>query len=160
MEKRLEFKKLNKKLTDVCYKLIENQDLCKLISIDTTTPLSAPDIKNAEDLIFDRIMPYYNDPNTITDTRTILSVYFDYIKGDSYAYNSMVLNFMILTHSSSLLRIEGGSRVYEIIDTLLESFDNLSGLGLGTLSLDTVKLYAPNKEYNGAIASFRLNEFR
>lgn len=156
---RQEFKKLNKKLIDVCYKLIENQELCKLISVDNTNPLATPDIESPENLIDDRIVPDYTNPETIEDTRTILNIYFDNIKGTSYAYNGMTLCFRILTHGS-LKRIEGGSRVYEIVDTLLDSFDAMTGLGLGGLELDIGKLFVVNKDYQGMVLSFKINEFK
>jgi hypothetical protein len=151
--------KLNKKLIDICYRLIENKELCKLIANDSTNPYGGSDIQNPENLINNRILPYYSNLETITDSRTVLSIYFDNIRGKPPIFNGVTLNFMVLAHES-LKIIEGGARVYEIVDVLLESFDKLSGLGLGEIEFDIGRIYVPNKDYDGMILSFKITDFK
>jgi hypothetical protein len=151
--------KLNEKLIDICYRLIENKQLCKLIANDTINPYDGADIQNPENLINNRILPYYSNMETITDSRTLLSLYFDNLRGKPPVFNNVTLNFMILTHES-LEIIDGGSRVYDIVDVLLENFDKLSGLGLGEIEFDTGRIYVPNKNYSGMILSFRILDFK
>lgn len=153
-----EFKKLNTKLMDVCNRLIDSQELCKLISVDNESPLSAPDIINPESLIKKRIYPAYVNPETITDSRSQISVYFDNIKGSS-SFKGVVLCFMIVSHHS-LKFIEGGSRVYEIFDTLMDLFDKSEGFGLGKMELELGKLTIANKDYDGMVMMFHITEFR
>jgi hypothetical protein len=159
MELKDDPRRLNNKLTDICYKLLENQNLCKLIGLDGDDPLSEPDLDSPQSLFYDRILPYYTNPSTIGESRTSLSVYFDYIKGKSNNFNNMTLTFMILTHES-LKKIDGGSRVNDILYFLLDDIDKLRDIGLGKLEMDYAKLYVPNEEYSGYIISFKIDDFK
>lgn len=156
-----QFKKLNEKLICICNKLLENQDLCKLIVYSQNKPLEENDLTQDErdSLLYTKIHPSIHIMKEVSEACTLLNVYFNKIKANGQEFKSMKLIITISVHNT-LKYIDGGTRANEIHDTLLDIFDKQSGFGLGKMELEISEIYVPNENFSGYAMVFNCSEFR
>ena len=114
-----------------CSYLMENQNICKLLScypekVDFSyNPLSNPDIENPTKLLMDKIYPLPKTPDPETEQICFVTVG---ITGGNMSYNQgyrkNLLIFDIVCHLDVWL-IRGGYRPFKIIKEIDQTFNNI-----------------------------------
>lgn len=154
------FTELNLNINSVLLKLIENKNLCKLLTYNTYTPLSENDIEDNLSLIFNKIYPFPFTPKVEDEACSIINVLFDDFeigKNNPYFKNSQ-LSFVVLCHNS-LWRIEGMLRPFSILNEIDTIFNSQHGYGIGKMHFVSGNLLWANTQYSGYKVTYELCDF-
>jgi hypothetical protein len=119
------FKELNAGINKIIEIILNNQDICKLLFYDEYNPLSLPNISNTRSLLMDRVFPLMKNPDSETEQKTILDIY--YYSSEPWDKNSgfrqTYICFDIICHLD-LWMIESGIRPYSILNEIDMMFNN------------------------------------
>lgn len=154
------FKELNQNLEKILIQLAENQNLCKLLTVNTKTPLESPDIPDTYDLIFKNIYPMPKIPDTQENESSFVTVWFDDFnrKPKSVSFKNNIITFCILCHIN-LWRLEGELRPYAILHEIDEMFNQKRGMGIGELQIESGRFLWVNNFYSGYQVQYRMHDW-
>ncbi len=156
------FEELDENINKVMMKLIESQNLCKLLYYDTghdEDPLSKPDIQDMSSLLFDRIYPLPKIPNIEESTSSLLTVFFDEIRlSENINFKGTILSFTILCHID-LWRMPGKLRPYSIKHEIDKIFNEQRVIGIGKMQFERSRFTWANEKYSGYRLDYRIYDF-
>lgn len=160
------FKNVNKLKERVKMELLSNQNILKYIAYDTEDPLIGPDIDDAQSLLRDRI---YLNPmawdKTIEEVKTFLltniriaPVRYSQQFADIYLY------IYVISHNDIYELGDGSTRVWNICDELMESFNGAWGKvgneGIGKCQFRSMNEVTSRKDYYAVELQFVFTEFK
>lgn len=154
------FKELNQNLEKILIQLVENQNLCKLLTVNTKTPLESPDIPDTYDLIFKNIYPMPKIPDAQENESSFLTVWFDDLnrRPNSNAFKNNTITFNILCHHN-LWRLNGELRPYAILHEIDTMFNQKRISGIGKVQLESGRFLWTNDFYSGYQVQYRMYEW-
>jgi len=124
---------LSENLFIIINKIIENQDIVKMVNYDVINPLLQPAFTNPKSLFMTRIFPYPYS-GIISETQTQIRVY--YGKTNINIIEQTPIIFDILTHESLYMIKDQNNvsllRPYEIANRITQQFDKNS---IGTIGV-------------------------
>jgi len=161
------FKELNTNLNLVIQMMLENKNLCKLLTYDTPDALQKPDLIGYEDyngLLYTRIFPYPKDITNRTEANSIILVGLDNFNPIGNTFVSNLLRFRILCHESLWDMNDNGMgmklRPYLIMQEIANLYNNQRVVGIGKLLLaNGGELITNNGSYSGFHLSYKITEF-
>ena len=113
------FEQLDNQVQNIILKLLENENICKLIYYNTEDALTQPPVENPTDLIKTHIYTQTYIPPTDEET-TYLVVFFDMfdsMDGGNVYLRKGRLYFNVVTHRN-LWNIDGGQRVIRLMNEI------------------------------------------
>lgn len=160
------FSGLNDYVKKILRKILNSDDLCKLIYYDIKD-ISDKEITNEQKLTMingdekdRRIFPYPFIPGTTVETKTVLSFYFDRLRlaRNNKEFNFGEIIFDIFSHEDIWLMEDFEVRVYSIMSEIDKIFNNTDELGIGRLQLDSQfgLTYLPPFSQNSTFYGYRL----
>jgi hypothetical protein len=118
-------------------KMLENQEVAKLVWYNVSNPLSQVDIVNTQTLIKTRVFPYlYNGVIVEPQVQTQIRVYYGNAKIKNVVIEETPVIFEILTHDDLVLIDGTGTkllRLYEIASRITKQFDKIPIATVGVL---------------------------
>ena len=131
---------------------LKHQDLLKLIDINTTTPFSSPDIENVGSLVMRKIFPTPATLEVPTEQETNLRIFFPFGSLQNRAVLDSRVSFQIVLHNNlwNIRREDGlrGIRPYEIMNKIVDIFEDKSIKSLGVLHFVNYSWQHINKDYS------------
>ena len=154
------FNELNQNIMTVLLKMIDNQNLCKLLNYNSYDPLSEANIIDTSALLFDKIYPFPFTPDVDSIANTQINVFLDSFQlgKDNPAFKNNQLTFIVLCHSS-LWRIDGMLRPFAIMEEIDALFNSTNGIGLGKMKFTSGNLTWANANYSGYKVSYSICDF-
>jgi hypothetical protein len=153
------FQELNNNLMAVLIKLIESQDLCKLLYYTQTNPLDQPDISDTSTLLFDKIFPIPKIPDNQQTEGNLLTVIFDDIRLDNnIGFKDSIVSFNIICHINQW-RIDGSIRPYAIMNKIDEILNNQRVVGLGKMIFSRSRFGTINDMFMGYRLDYKVIDF-
>ncbi len=120
------FSTLEIKIRKIVEKVIESQDLCKLIYYNQPNPLDQPDITDTSILIMDKIFPLPKYSFSETDKGSRINIYFK--NSQPYENNSgfrqIILCIDVICHDDVWIIDNSGIRPYALSNKIDEIFNN------------------------------------
>lgn len=126
---------LSSNLVLILQEIVKNQNICKLLHYNTSTPLSSADITlPANNLILNKIFPYPFNQNVILEDCSQIRVYVPngYLENNRIIENTDICFDIIVAKNLWLINNNGQSliRSYEIAKELVNIFNkNVSTIG-------------------------------
>ena len=154
------FYELNQNIMSVLLKMIDNQNLCKLLNYNSYSPLSEANISDTSILLFDKIYPFPFVPDVDAIAISQINVLFDnfQIGKDNPAFKNNQLTFIIVCHSS-LWRMDGMLRPFAIMNEIDTLFNSTNGIGLGKMKFVSGNLMWANANYSGYKINYQICDF-
>lgn len=154
------FEELNDNIMSVLFKLIDNQNLCKLLNYTSYDPLAEADMQNTTALLFDKIYPFPFSPNIDIEARSQLNVLFEDFKlgKDNPAFKNNQVAFVIVCHKD-LWRINGMLRPFAIMKEIDILFNSTNGIGITKMEFTGGNLTWVNEKYSGYKVSYKVYDF-
>lgn len=154
------FKDLNTGMNEILTKITANQDICKLLYYNFEDALSRPDIEDTSILLAEESKLIYTDfyiPTTETIPKSYLITYLDNFRLDrsNIEFKEGILTFIVLTHMS-LYQVDGGKRLYAIINEIDEIFNETRITGFGKLFIDSCRITRANENISGYTVGYSL----
>lgn len=144
----------------VLNKLIENQNLCKLLQYNDTSPLSGSNINDTSKLLFNKIYPFPFTPEVDSEASSIINVLFDNFElnksNSDFKNNQLVL--IVICHND-LWKIDGMLRPFAILNELDNLFNLKNGYGIGKNQFGRGNLFWANEKYSGYRVTYELCDF-
>jgi hypothetical protein len=152
---------LKDKRMKVLEKILENQDICKLLYYDTAFPLEQPNIDDTWGSIFmKRVFPLTYIPTTQDTTGSLLSVYFSDISAEGVYFKNIRLKFVVMSHHDSWMNMETGDlRPDFICEKIDEMFNSENGFGIGKILFESRREIYPSDKFAGYIMTYNITEF-
>lgn len=149
------FTTLNDVLQKVILKLLDNNNLCKLLYYKDGTPLSRTNVINPTDLYKSKILPHsFNTEFGEVDVKVF--VHWGYTNGDKSLKNhTLIIN--VVTHND-LYYIDGGFRPYRILEEIDKTMNEVGFLGIGEAKFMSY-MEEPYKNKTGCIVSYKIVDF-
>ena len=152
------YRDFSTELSDILYKLSDNQELCKLIGYKDTDPLSKENYPNSLGLIWTKIFPYPKIPTINDEASVYLNVFYDGFRPYNGEYMNNNFYVQIIVHNT-LVRIKGGIRYLKIFQELNSMFNVKSGFGIDKMVLDRTKyVYLNNNQYVMMECIYRMSD--
>lgn len=161
------FLELNPNINKVLMKLIENQNLCKYLYYNNSTPLSSAAISDTTSLLYSKIYPFPTSVEVFKDTNgspvasTIINVIFDNFKigNTNNKFKNGKLIFIILCHMS-LWRLDTSEiRPYCLLNEIDEMFSEQRVIGIGKGEFESCNLVWQDSSYSGYRLTYKDYEF-
>jgi len=154
------FAELNDNIMSVLFKLIDNQNLCKLLNYISYDPLAEADIQNTTTLLFDKIYPFPFSPDVNSEARSQLNVLFEDFKlgKDNPAFKNNQVTFVIVCHKD-LWRINNMLRPFAIMKEIDTLFNAKKVIGIGKMEFSGGSLAWVNEKYSGYRISYKVYDF-
>jgi hypothetical protein len=152
------FDELNKNINNVLFKLIESQNLCKLLLYPTNDALSQPDISDTSSLLFERIYPLPKIPDPVSETGSFLTVLFDSFQlGNNVGTKQGLLTFVVIVHIDSW-RMEGTGmlRPFAIMNEIDKLFNQERVIGVKKIDINDGRLIKMNDKFWGYELNYRI----
>jgi hypothetical protein len=132
---------LSDNLIIILQEIMKQQNLCKLINYNESTPLAQTDlVLPASSLLRTSLFPYSSDDETIVEDCVQLRVwvYTGNFKGADISINDVFLD-IVIAKSLFLITIDGEPKLrpYEIMKELINTFDGINISTLGRLNFKT-----------------------
>lgn len=149
------FKELNDNVTQVLLKLLESQNLCKLLYYNSIDPLSEPDI-DPYSLLMKKIFPIPKIPGVEEAESSYLTVVFDSFRlGDNKGVKDGKLLLTAFVHEK-LWFINGQLRPISIMHEIDKLFNNQRIIGIKKLQFESGRFVAPNEKYSGYQVTYKI----
>lgn len=148
------FSELGQNVKFVTEELLKDADLLKLLTYNSSTPLSQLNVNNPKSLLFNKIYPVYKIPTVEEKEKSILTYVFSNAKlTDNVKFKEYKLIFNIICHID-LWTIKDSIRPYEIAERIDNIFNEKRGtqLSIGKVIFEDF-IY---REYNSKFAGFYL----
>jgi hypothetical protein len=152
------FERLGQFKEEILYRLVSNQNICKLLKYNFADALSKPDISNPTSLIYDVIFPYRYVPDVTNIIQTYITTEFTEFELTRNNPKNIKFNlvFYIFTHKD-LFVTENGLRV----DLLLNEVDieiQEKELGFGRVYLNLCRSFWLDNDYGGYALTYSMFE--
>lgn len=159
------FEKLNDDIRQLANKILDNQDLCKLIHYPDSNPLDMPRVNGRSDILDKRLLLFRPKLPLATETGTYVTIRATSMrssKGDYYI--KTVLRFFVYCHEEarSVHYGEGkkGDRALLIVDKIEEFMESIN-FGIGKENFGGVDEVANNDAtFSGYVVSYLDVDFR
>ena len=152
------YEELNSLVFIFINKMLENQEICKLLYYNDENPLSYPDF-NSDILLFDRINPYAKRPDPEVDKTAIVNVFLYETKPPTNNKGKRYEDFYIdvICHLDAQ-KVSGGIRQYSIMNKIDEMFNgkNIEGLSDQKIVDGGALLIYPSEWHTGYRMTYRL----
>lgn len=147
----MKFKLLSKNTMVLIEKVLENQNLLKLINYNSKTPLNEKDIANKGALVMRKIIPAPFTGVVPEDQETNLRIFFPSGDLQNRAVLDSVVVFQIVVHNDLwTIADKDGNRVlrpYEIMSEIVETFEDKTIKTLGVLHFKRFRYQYIDKDY-------------
>lgn len=156
------FKNINKLKQRVKKELLSNQNILKLVKYNVDDPLSEPDVDDAQSLLNDYI---YLNPvvwdSVIDDTRTFILCNIRVAPTrNSQQFVDVYLYMYVICHNDIYDLENGETRVWNICDELMGSFNKTWGNGVGACQFRSMNEVTSRKDYYAVELQFVFTEFK
>lgn len=148
----MKFKDLSENAITVIEKMLENEELVKLVAYDDATPYDNANVVNKSDLVLTKFFPTPVDYQVTTETHSEVRVFFPQGEVKNKKIMGNIVVFQILVHKDLWLMKEGLNkkiRPYEIMGEIVEVFENKSHAKVGVLHFTDYKFIRVNKDFSG-----------
>ena len=138
--------------------ILSNETIVKVLSNDTL------DLENADELLWEHLVPQQYIPDTITETGSYILYDMDenvlYSKGSTKGtYTELTLYFWVLTHKD-MPKYKGRLRNDILSRELKKMFNETDGLGVAKNHLIHNSIYnIPNYKYMGRLLAFKITDW-
>lgn len=156
------FNELNTNLMSVLFKLLESQDLCKLLYYDTDNPYAETDITDTSTLLFSKIFPIPKIPTIKTKESSMITVIFDDIRigtGGTAFKNSMLCINTFCHIDKWQLKGTGKLRIYSIMQEIDNKLNNERVIGIGKMQFNRSRFIGANEQYFGYQTYYSVLDF-
>ncbi|WP_372011320.1 hypothetical protein NBRC13296_12145 [Paenibacillus chitinolyticus] len=156
------FEQLNQYVTNIFSKLIENQELCKLLFYTVDDPFSEHDLTDDQriGLLNTYIFPMPKIPGEQSTQSSFLSIYFDNFKltAENKGIKECNLVIDILIHNSIWsLHGTGLFRPYSILSKIDKLINNERVAGIKKMGFDRGRLIRYNADYSGYQVTYSMS---
>lgn len=156
------FQELNQNVVYLYELFLSNQNLCKLLYYNESSPLSQPDIEDTSILLFDKLLPQPKSVDTINGESTILSYVFSNAKftHGNIKFKDSKLILQIISHLN-LWKIDEGNRVYLIAEEIDKTLNELQNtpLSIGRVLFSDWIYREYSNQYCGYYLTYDLCDF-
>lgn len=150
------FDKLNDNVTSVLMRLIESQDLCKLLSYSSSNPYEESDIEDTSSLINTKIFPFPKLPTATTEAGSFVNFFFDSFElGDTNSVKDGKIVFTVVVHLSHW-SMGGRLKPISIMTEIDKLFNDQRVIGLKKLQFDRGKFIWVNENFAGYELIYRM----
>ena len=138
--------------------ILSNETIVKVLSNDTL------DLENADELLWEHLVPQQYIPDTITETGSYILYDMDenvlYSRGSTKGtYTELTLYFWVLTHKD-MPKYKGRLRNDILSRELKKMFNETDGLGVAKNHLIHNSIYnTPNYKYMGRLLAFKITDW-
>lgn len=152
------FERLTYFKEQILFSFIANQNICKLLSYNTSDALSLPDITIPTSLMYDVIFPYKYVPDVTSDKKSYITL--DFTEFELTRSNPKNINFNLIVYMfthKDLFVTDDGLRV----DLLLNEVDQEiqeKVLGFGSVYLNLCRSFWLDKDYGGYYVMYKMYE--
>jgi len=156
------FEELNDNINTILTTILLNQNLCKYIYYNTSSPLSESDITNtANAILFKNLFPYPIIPLSQDSAKTLVTIILDDFSlgrnNSSFKVSKVVFN--ILCHID-LWKIDGSKlRPLSILSEIDTLFNEQRIVGIGKLNFDSCRWISANDKFQGYSIRYKNYEF-
>lgn len=152
------FLKLNNDMQIIADKLLENQDLCKLLAYEGNNPLSMPKVRTSD--IMNKRLLFSSRIFDVDEVGSYLTVRFaggKPSKGGYFIHSTFFVDILIHQDARNVI---GGQRVNFMADIIEEIMANLD-ISIGKVSLyDVVEIVSNNASFAGLRLVYRDTDFK
>ena len=131
---------------------LKNQDLIKLIDINTQNPLAEPDIKNTGKLVMKKIFPSPATLEVPKEQETNLRIFFANggIKHRVLLDNELIFQIVMHNNLWNIVREDGqmAIRPYDIMTKIVDTFEDKSIKTLGVIHFTNYGWQHIDKDYS------------
>jgi hypothetical protein len=155
------FSELGTNIVEIIQRLLESEELLKLLYYEDDDPLSKPDVPNPNSLLFNNIYPLSKIPEAEEKQKSIISIIFTDAKlSKNQKFKDYKIYFDIMVHVD-LWRIKGSIRPYEIAQRIDDIFNELRGteLSTGKVNFCGFRSIRYNNVYHGFTLSYDVTNF-
>lgn len=117
------------------------------------------DIDNAIRLAYTQVFPFEYIPETIEEGKTFICFDVDIQRPVGKTFLVPSLYIWVFTHKSSLRLPEGGVRTDKLCTEISKLINGSLRYGLGEVTLQSVKRFAPLSDYQGKFLTFFTKDF-
>lgn len=154
------FATLNIKINKIIEKILENQDLCKLLYYNSYTPLDESNIPDTSILMMDKIFPLPKNTFAEDEKSNRLNLYFQ--SSEPYTnsgFRSINLTIDIISHLDNWL-IDSAIRPYIITSEVDEIFNNqfISDLSMKKIYFKSWFIIAVSDYFYGYRCMYELSD--
>ena len=143
----------------VLKKLVDSDNLTKLVNYTDTNCLDLPSLENPQDLLYNKIFPYRFIPTTEDTVGSYIMMGFGNIEPtQGLAFKDVVLTLYIMCHKNNI-RTDYGGRDDLILNEIDYLFNNERGLGIGKAEYLKANDELWNTNYSGYWISYKLTNF-
>lgn len=132
--------------------LLTNEKIVKLIDEDKT-------LETSRELAYTRVFPLEYVPDTVEHGDTYICFDVDVHESANKTFLYPILYIWVFTHRSKLRLPEGGVRVDELCIEISKEINGSREYGLGELTLNSVRRFAPMTDYQGKVLMFTAKDF-
>ena len=132
--------------------LLTEKEIVKLLGDDLEE-------QDAEKLMYTQVFPYEFVPETVEHGRTFICCDVDIDRVYNKTFLSPVLYIWLFTHKSLLRLPEGGVRIDKLAHEIAKKIEGSYYYGLGALSINSCKRFAPMMDYQGKVLVFKTRDF-
>lgn len=167
------FDNVNKLLKDVQIKLVENQELMKLLKYDDYTPLDNKELTMDE--AWDLTRPQTNGKGeisharlnfcpialgTVTEVSSLVAMTFGVSTISSKpSFCNIYMGFIILVKSAVFELADGSSRMLSIASAITKAIQDYDK-GVGRIVLDSFETITPPNGYSATKVFFKVSDFK
>ena len=163
------FEKLNRDIRGLAEKMLEDQDLCKLIHYPDANPFSQPDINGKKELLDKRLLlfaPKFPIAKEVGSYVSIRAPRFYPSRGGYYVVSLLCFDIFIHEKSREIFyldkngNVEKGNRALIIMDKI-EDIMSKSKIGIGENNLEPiVEITNNNATFSGYSLGYKDVDFR
>lgn len=132
--------------------ILTNPNVVRLITNDVAQrrdPIS---------LVYDRVFPYENLPDTAEDAKTYICCDVDIQKSINKNLLVPTIYIWVFTHESLARLPEGGVRVDKLCSEIANTISGSHHYGIGALDLSSTRRFAPINDFLGKVMTFQTLE--
>lgn len=153
------FESLSQDKITIMMKLLESQELCKVLIYNDTNFLDQPDIANPPILIYDRIYPHRFVPDTSLTMKSYITLSFGNYKAVNNAYKSGLMYISCFTHQSLFKTDYGVLRPDYMLHLIDKQVNGLRDVGIGGVQFHKMDELYVNEMYSGNVVVYKLYDF-
>ena len=155
------FETLDSDIMTIIMTMMSNQNLCKLIYYDTSTPLLEANIENTTSLLFDRLYPIPITPLVTDDAKSFITVVLDdfQLGKTNIKFKTSKILINVISHISLWPIAEGKLRPYGIMGEIDKLFNEQRIVGIGKLIFERSNWIAANEKFMGYRLVYNVVEF-
>jgi hypothetical protein len=142
----------------ILYRLIEDENLLKALTINDEDFINKSLLIDPSDIPYKYIYPYKISSNILDTAKSIITIKFANFESLGVNYKSGRIYFYIICHTS-LIRTSYGNRYDYIFERIKAIFNNSREFGIGKTILESVGDLEVNENYYGCVCCFEVTDF-